>query len=135
MDLNRLQDLKQKLMQEKNFSDIWDFYMDEFADHAAFTDIGEAVPNSFLEAVIPAVCKKMFGKPMNVTDLLVISIPEHQFFHSPFFVERRIGGVIYFEDINMGLLAVCAEFPPTPNVYYSRFSRPFMQEPNPHVNN
>jgi hypothetical protein len=135
MNLDRLQDLKQKLMREPDFSNIWLFYMDEFADHPEFTDTGEAVANPFLEEAIPKICQKMFKKTMAVTDLLLISIPEHQFFHAPFLVEGRIGGVIYFADINMGLIAVAAESPPTAEVKYSRFSNPFTQGPDPHVNN
>jgi hypothetical protein len=49
MNLDRLQDLKQKLMREPDFSNIWLFYMDEFADHPEFTDTGEAVANPFLD--------------------------------------------------------------------------------------
>jgi hypothetical protein len=135
MNLDRLQDLKQRLRNGTDFSEIWEFYMDEFADHEAFTDLGEPASNEFLEATIPAVCQKLFGRKVTVMEMLIISIPEHEFFHSPLLVEGRIGGVIYFADINMGLLAVAAESPPTAEVKYSRFSRPFMQDPNPHVNN
>jgi hypothetical protein len=135
MKLERLQELKKKLRYEKNFSDIWSFYMDEFADHEEFTDLGEPAENLFLEATIPAVCNQIFARDIMISNLLIISIPEHQFFHAPFMVERRIGGVIYFADINMGLLAVSADYPPTDEVKYSRFSRPFMQDPDPFVYN
>jgi hypothetical protein len=135
MNLDRLQELKQKLMQETDFSEIWSFYMDEFADRSEFTDIGEPIANSFLEAVIPKICQKMFAREIAVTHLLIISLAEHQFFHAPFLVEGRIGGVIYFADVNMGLLAVSADVPPTDQVKYSRFSRPFMQTPEPYDRN
>jgi hypothetical protein len=106
--------------------------MDEFADHAEFTNLGRPTANPFLEAAIPQICHRMFGRKMRVRDLLIISIPEYQFFHAPFLVEGRIGGVIYFPEINMGLMAVSAESPPTAEVKYSRFSRPFMQDSSPH---
>ncbi|WP_243458441.1 hypothetical protein [Nostoc sp. UIC 10630] len=38
------------------------------------------------------------------------------------FLDGRIGGVIYFEDIKIGLLAVSADYPPTDAVKYSRFT-------------
>jgi len=37
-------------------------------------------------------------------------------------VDRRIGGVIYFEDVKVGLVAVSATFPPTDLVRYTRFA-------------
>ncbi|MEH2288727.1 MAG: hypothetical protein V7K79_15105 [Nostoc sp.] len=35
---------------------------------------------------------------------------------------KDVGGVIYFEDIKIGLLAVSVNYPPNDAVKYSRFS-------------
>jgi hypothetical protein len=40
MKIERLQELKVKLTQEKDLSKIWLFYMDHFADYSEFTDLG-----------------------------------------------------------------------------------------------
>ncbi len=122
MEIERLQELKQKLASEKDFSKIWNFYMDNFADHAEFTDLGEPASNKYLNAVIPKTCQQMFGNKIKITNFLLIKIAKYKFFHGPFQVDGRIGGVIYFKDINIGLLAVSADFPPTDMVKYSRFS-------------
>jgi hypothetical protein len=136
MNLDRLQNLKQKLVQAQDFSDVWEFYMDEFTDHVEFIEVGRPVSHPFLEAVIPKICQQLFGQDVTIANLLIISIPEHQFYHAPFQADRRIGGVFYFEDINVGLLAISAQFPPTDEVKYSRFSVPFQQlQPNPHDRN
>ena len=47
MRLVRLQELKRKLMKEKDFSKTWTFYMDEFADHPEFLEVGETCGNRF----------------------------------------------------------------------------------------
>ncbi|MGB8701089.1 MAG: hypothetical protein WCD18_16885 [Thermosynechococcaceae cyanobacterium] len=136
MNLDRLQELKTRLVQKTDFSDIWSFYMDEFADHPEFLEVGHPVTNAFLEAAIPQICKQMFGKAVKITDLLIICIAEYQFFHAPLQVEGRIGGVIYFADIHTGLLAVSAQFPTTDEVKYSRFSGPpQLQHPSPYEYN
>ena len=122
MEIERLQELKHKLASEKDFSKIWNFYMDNFADHAEFTDLGEPTNNKYLHTVIPKTCQQMFGNKIKITNFLLIKIAKYKFFHGPFQVDRRIGGVIYFKDINIGLLAVSADFPPTDMVKYSRFS-------------
>jgi hypothetical protein len=96
--------------------------MDEFADLPEFIEVGEPRANPFLEAVIQQICQKMFGKTSKIDDLLIIYIAEYDFFHAPLQVEQGIGGVIYFADVNTGLLAVSATFPPTDEVKYSRFS-------------
>ncbi|WP_017651760.1 hypothetical protein [Fortiea contorta] len=122
MEIERLQELKQKLTNEADFSEIWSFYMDHFADHPEFTDLGRPAHNEYLDAVLNKTCQQMFGKPIKITNFFLIYIAKYKLFHGPFQVEKRIGGVIYFEDIKVGLLAVSADYPPTDAVKYSRFS-------------
>lgn len=122
MKIERLQELKQKLRSEKDLSRIWLFYMDHFADHREFTDLGEPAHNQYLDTVVHKTCQQMFGKKIKINNSFLIYIAEYHFFHGSFQVDKRIGGVIYFEDIKIGLLAVSADFPPTDVVKYSRFS-------------
>lgn len=122
MQLYRLKQLKQKLLRDKDLSKIWLFYMDEFADHPEFIEVGEPKPDPFLEAVVPQICQQMFGKKVPIQDLLLIYIPEFKFFHAPFLVDGRTGGLIYFEESKTGLLAVATGFPTSDEVKYSRFS-------------
>ncbi|WGV29111.1 hypothetical protein [Halotia branconii] len=122
MKIDRLQSLKQKLTGVTDLSHIWLFYMDHFADHPEFTELGEPTYNEYLDGVIQKTCEQMFGRVVKITDFLPIYIAEYGLFHSPFQVEGRIGGVIYFEDIKTGLIAVSEDYPPTDAVKYSRFS-------------
>ncbi len=106
MKLKKLYQLKEKLQKETDLSKIWSYYMDEFGDIPAFSDIGEAVRQDSLLAVIAQVCQQIFGKPTNIDGILTIYIKEYQFYHAPFMAGNHIGGVIFFEDINTGLIAV-----------------------------
>lgn len=122
MKLERPKQLQQKLLKEKDLSKIWLFYMDEFADHPEFIEVGGLKSDPLLEAMIPQICQQMFGKQVPITDLLLIYIPEYQFFHAPFLAGGRTGGLIYFEEARTGLLAVATNFPVSDEVKYSRFS-------------
>ncbi|NJM49438.1 MAG: hypothetical protein HC860_27350 [Alkalinema sp. RU_4_3] len=123
MEIDRLKELRRKLVTGKNFSEIWEFYMDNFADHEAFTDLGERAENEFIDAVLKTLCGQLFGPKARIDDFLLISIADYDFFHGPFMVEGRIGGIIYFEDVNFGMMAV-SESPGSDMVKYSRFSMP-----------
>ncbi|MBD2773197.1 hypothetical protein ICL16_14250 [Iningainema sp. BLCCT55] len=122
MKINRLQELKQKLTNVSDLSDIWLFYMDHFADDPEFTELGEPAYNEYLNAVVHKTCQHLFGSAIKITNFLLIYVAQYRLFHGPFQVEGRIGGVIYFEDIKIGLLAVSADDTPTDAVKYSRFS-------------
>ncbi len=122
MKIERLEELKQILTSEKDLSKIWDFYMDHFADHPEFTDLGNPAKNKYLDTVVRKTCQEMFGNKIKITNSLLIKIAKYKFFHGPFQVDGRIGGVIYFEDINIGLLAVSADSSNNGMVKYSRFS-------------
>ena len=122
MKIARLQELKQKLTDVADLSDIWLFYMDHFADQAEFTDLGEPVYNEYLDAVLHKTCQQMFDRAIKITNFFLIYIAPYNLFHGAFQVEGRIGGVIYFEDLKIGLIAVSADYPPTDVVKYSRFS-------------
>ncbi|MBD2251550.1 hypothetical protein [Nostoc parmelioides] len=122
MNIDRLQELKQKLTIEADLSAIWSFYMDSFVDDTEFIELGEPKYNEYLDAVIHKTCEQMFGRVIKITDFLTIYIAQYGFFHAPFWAEKRIGGVIYFEDLKIGLIAVSADYPPTDEVKYSRFS-------------
>jgi hypothetical protein len=129
MNIKRLKELKEKIIKEKDLSKIWLFYMDHFADHAEFTELGEPVQNDYLEAILPQICKQMFGRTVKISNFLAIYLAEYRFCHGPFQVAGRIGGVIYFEEIKTGLLAV-SENPALSNeVKYSRFSVPIQLSP------
>jgi hypothetical protein len=106
MKIEKLYQLKEKLQKETDLSKIWLYYMDEFGDVPEFSDLGEPVRQDSLLAVITQVCQQIFGKPIHINDILTIYIKEYKFYHAPFMANNHIGGVIFFEDINTGLIAV-----------------------------
>jgi hypothetical protein len=122
MDLTLLQELQEKLMREKDLSVIWEYYMDHFADLPELVDVSQPKRHKFLESLVPQICQQIFGMKVRITDLLVVTVAEYYFYHAPFFADGRIGGLIYFEDVNMGMLAVAADNPPSGLMHYSRFS-------------
>ncbi|WP_310485772.1 hypothetical protein [Chamaesiphon sp. VAR_48_metabat_403] len=120
MKLEKLYKLKEKLQKETDLSKIWLYYMDEFGDIPEFSDLGEPVRQDFLLTVITQVCQQIFGKPTNIDNILTIYIKEYQFYHAPFLASNHIGGVIFFEDINTGLIAVTSAA--SKIAKYSRFT-------------
>ena len=106
------------LSREQKLDLVWLFYMDHFADHAEFTDLGEATHHPLVEKVVEMMSQQLSSQAPH--DLRLIILPEYQFIHGSFLVGGRIGGVIYFEESLMGMVALSSS--PTSNlVKYSRF--------------
>jgi hypothetical protein len=128
MDLARLPELKQKLLHENDLARVWDFFMDHFADRQQFTALGERAHDNFVETVVGQVGLQLYGTGAKVIGLILTRLPEHQFIHGGFLIGGRPGGVICFEDLRAGLVAI-PELPPSIEVKYARFSGQPLRRP------
>jgi hypothetical protein len=125
MDLARLQELKHKLLHEDKLGPVWTFFLDHFAENPDFIALGEQTHDVFVETVIAEVGRQLFGKAGAVGGLILTRLAEPPFVHGAFHMGGRIGGVIFFEEARMGMLAI-ADVPPGIEAKYARFSgRPF----------
>jgi hypothetical protein len=93
--------------------------MDRFADRPEFLDFGQPVEHPFLNQIIPMLSQQMFKK--NPHDIFLIKIPEYDFIHGSFWVETKIGGVIYFDKKLKGMVAISGSNL-SGNMQYSRFT-------------
>jgi hypothetical protein len=134
MNLAKLQELKQKLIQDAQLPPVWTFFMDHFADKPEFIALGDRARHPLVEAVVAQVAEQMFPKDGKVRGLMLSRLADQQFLHGGLMMGRRIGGVIYFEDAHIGLIAV-ADTPPSIEVKYARFSgRPIADRGEPSLN-
>jgi hypothetical protein len=134
MDLSRAQELKQKLLNEAELPPVWLYFMNHFVDDPEFITLGERVNHPFVEAVVAEVGRQLFGASATVSNLRLTRIAEQKFIHGGFAVGAHLGGVIYFEDEQMGLVTV-AQMPPSIDVKYARFSgKPVRKMPTPSLN-
>jgi hypothetical protein len=123
MDLAQLQELEHKLLHDKELAPIWSFFFDNLAADPAFIALGERVEHEFVEAVIAQVVGQLFPRSGGAAGLLLTRLPQQPFVHGGFFVAGRPGGVVYFEEACIGLIAI-ADLPPSIEVKYARFSNP-----------
>jgi hypothetical protein len=132
MDLNLLDTLKEKLVHARDFSEVWAYFFDHFGEDPEFIACGERARHSFLEAVLTQVGSELFGRKVPVSHLLLTRLPERQFLHGGFSLNGRLANVIYFEDIQVGLIAVVLSMS-SGETRLARFSgrpRPVSREPS-----
>ena len=134
MDLTQMQELKQKLLYEAELAPVWSFFMNHFVDNPEFIALGSQISHPFVEAVVAEVGRQLFGSDGKVNNLRLTQIADQSFIHGGFGMGLHLGGVIYFDDVQMGLVTV-AEKPPSIDVKYARFSgRPARKMPTPSRN-
>lgn len=129
MDLSRLATLKAKLVQAKEFSDIWTYFLDHFGEDPAFHALGERTRNGFIEAIFDNVAKAMFNGKIEGRDVLLTRLADHLFIHGGGIFGSHLVNVIYFEDIQVGVVIVVKPFSKDPQQYI-RFTGPLTPPSN-----
>jgi len=106
MDLKLLDELKEKLGGASNFFPVYEYFLDHFGENPEFISLGDRTDSPFLEAVLAQVGGQLFQKEVEPHGLMLTRLPDQQFIHGACMLRGRLACVIYFEDIQMGLLAV-----------------------------
>jgi hypothetical protein len=132
--VEHLQALKQKLLHDIELPPVWNYFMDHFGDHQEFMDLSETCQHEALQEMVTAVAGKLFPGPGQVMTLRLLRVPSQQFIHGPVSIGGRMGLVFYFEDADVGLLAI-SEQPGSAEAKYVRFSgEPIKRSGDPDMN-
>ncbi len=134
VDLARLDELKRKLQNDRDLAPIYEFFLDHFGEKPEFHDEGTRTRHEFLESVVAqVVCQALQKKNCALVGLTMTEIPDRSFIHGGFLAEGRVGGLLWFDDIETGLVALCAL-----NKDESKFARfkgkPLPRQAKPSVN-
>jgi hypothetical protein len=120
MNLSGLEKLKNILATGKDLSVAFTYFMDHFGENEAFLDLGRPKKNDTLEDLISAAAGAMFGVRVVLQQFLLIAVPKTHFIHGAGMINGMMATVIYFEDIQVGIL--CVYRGPKGGTLFSRFS-------------
>lgn len=120
MNLGKLAILKKKMAEAADFSEPFNYFFDEFAEKDEFLDVGKRVAHPKLEEMIQTCGGMMVGNA-RFHNFMFIRVPKQWFIHGTCWVNGRLVNFIYFEDVQLGMLAIT---PATPggDVMFQRFS-------------
>ena len=123
MDLDRLHELKNMIVSATSFGDLWDYFFDHFGDKPEFMDLGGPTEHPMLEAVVERLGREIYkdARAVVVTKPILVKLEDYQFIHGSFVIQGRMGVLIFFEDIDMGLMSLTAASKDTPTLMM-RFS-------------
>ncbi|MCP4347674.1 MAG: DCN1-like protein [Desulfobacterales bacterium] len=126
--IEKLSDLKQKLATGDNFSDIYNYFFDHFGENNEFMRMSKKAKNPMIKKIISFVGEQLFKKKVDITHMMLLKFPKSDFYHGACFIDGKMGGVIFFKDIDMGMLSIVKEYPET---LFIRFSTVQMETGDP----
>jgi len=122
MDLSLLETLRDKIVNGKDFADIFEYFYDHFGENTEFLDEGEPANDQLLVGLLGKIGGAIFKTDrVRLDNLFLIRIPEYHFIHGGFTMNGAISSVIYCTDLQKGIVVVHRpkSNPPT---HFARFS-------------
>ncbi len=120
MELSGLLTLREKLLGDKDLSQIYTYFLDHFGENKEFMALGESVREPFLEQIMLQIGAQFWQGSIALAGLFLKEIPEYKFLHGAGHLNGRLSTVIYFEEVKTGLCVVTYSVAP-PETRFARF--------------
>jgi hypothetical protein len=120
MDFKRIGILRDKAVSAKNFSEVFTYFFYNIGEDSEFIRICRRTSDPLLESCLTQSLQAFFKRPVEPENLLLMEVPAHGLIHGGFTVQGMLGNVLYFVDIQLGMIAL-ASFT-SPNTQVFRFS-------------
>ncbi len=111
--------LKEKLMTGDEFNEIHNYFFYHLAENDEFMGKSKKAKNPMLKQTIKSMAKQLFQKDVEITHVMILKYPKTPFYHGSCFVDGHIAGLIFFEDIDMGMFSIVKNYP---EMSFIRFS-------------
>jgi|GEM_PF-2031017 len=107
MTLDQLKQLETLLADSEDFSEIFSFFMDHFADHQSFINQSKKTKAPLVKAIVKQAAEAVFRKiPILITKMIILSHDRLSLLHGGGFVEGKLFNFFYCKRTNKGLLVI-----------------------------
>ena len=132
MEWQRLETLKEKLQTDDDFQAVWQYFFDHLAGEQAFINCGVNATPALLDLISPTIeraVSHIVNQPVTVVESSVSEIPGHHFFHGPMITSAGICLLMYFDDVQAGMMSFTRGLN-TGLMHYGRFTTLAVDDPN-----
>ena len=127
VDLKKLLILKDKLIKSKDFKEPSDYFLTHFGENPEFIKMGTPADCDFLRPIVQGLGSALLKKTPTDIRLALTEIAEYRFIHGACCIDGRLANLIYFREIDMGILSLLQSDPPC-GVQMARFSCVYKQD-------
>jgi len=108
--------VKRKLIALAPCDEIMSDFLDRVTSLPGFTFEQRRGPKWLADAIARAA-EELLDKPHGQSDVMLVSVPEHALIHGSITVGKYVGSVLYFEDIELGVVVMLPSKPSQMVVY------------------
>ena len=122
----RLARLKELLQTADNFGDIATYFFDHLASDPVFVNRSKPVKHPLVTQALKTVTAELFKRDapadgrieeVQIANMVLLKLSTSPLYHGACFIQRRPVSILYFEDIDMGMVCTASAFP------YMQFAR------------
>ncbi len=104
--LQRLPNLKLKMVSESDLFAIYHYFFDHFGENDEFMQMGVQTSSLMIEQILTEIARSIFNETIRPPkQSRIIRIPERGFLHGSCIFKDRVASFFYFEDIDSGMAA------------------------------
>ena len=111
--------LREQFIAATDLEAFWNSFLDDWGMRPGFMQMGGPAETEGLEVLVAYIAGKMYGKQVEPEEMRLVKIPEGQFVHGACQLDGELACLLYFEDVERGLLVAPGEGGKT---NYARFS-------------
>ncbi len=130
VDLTKLLVLRDKLIKATDFKEPCDYFLTHFGENPDFIKLGVPADAEFLTPILQGLSNAILKKTPTHIRLALTEIPDYRFLHGACFMDSQIANILYFRDIDMGILTLL-QSGPSGGVQMARFSCVYKQDRPP----
>ncbi len=116
----KIEQLKELLQNSDNFSEIFDYFLRELADHENFLQKCKKANHPKLKQIVKQVAQSALQSEVQITRYMLLKFPALPFFHGGFFANGNLASLFFFQDVDMGLMSISL-FPLSSETRFTRF--------------
>lgn len=99
--------LKNLLQTSENFRDVVDYFFTNLTERfPAFMGAGKRAKNPLIRKTVELIGNQVFQKKVTVSYLILLKLSKYRFYHGSCFIEGKMCNILYFEDIDMGMVGI-----------------------------
>lgn len=108
--------VKRKLIALAPCDEVMSDFLDRVTSLPGFTFEQRRGPKWLADAIARAA-EELLDKPHGQSDVMLVSVPEHALIHGSITIGKYVGSVLYFEDIELGVVVMLPSKPSQMVVY------------------